>query len=192
MAKKKNSKKDSAAKTERNPFLLLAQLAERSRAEAKGLPAQVNIQPHWSGIGFSVLGHRMVAPMGEIVEMLKVPHYTRLPGVQSWVVGVANVRGRLLPLFDLEAYFGGQLSGSRQRRRVLVLEMGEMYSGLLVSEVHGMQHFPIDTFTDAVPQSLQPLQPYLSGSYAQMDMTWTVFSPFNLAKDPRFFNAAAA
>lgn len=180
------------AQTGISPFVVLAQLAESSRNEAQGLPAQVDIQPHWSGIGFSLLGQRMVAPMGEVVEMLKVPSYTRLPGVQPWVVGVANVRGRLLPLFDLEGYFGGQRTGSRQRRRVLVLEMGELYSGLMVSDVFGMQHFPIDTFTDAVPQSLHPLQRYLNGSYVQMDMTWTIFSPFNLAKDPRFFNAAAA
>lgn len=187
-----NNSHSTAAQAGNSPFVVLAELAASSRKEAQGLPAQVDIQPHWSGIGFSLLGQRMVAPMGEVVEMLKVPSYTRLPGVQPWVVGVANVRGRLLPLFDLEGFFGGQRTTSRQRRRVLVLEMGELYSGLMVSDVYGMQHFPIDTFTDAVPQSLHPLQQYLSGSYVQMDMTWTIFSPFNLAKDPRFFNAAAA
>jgi twitching motility protein PilI len=174
------------------PFALLADLARRSRAAARGLPAQVDITPHWSGIGFSLFGMRMVAPMGEVVEMLKVPGFTRLPGVQGWVHGVANVRGRLLPLFDLEAFFGGQLSGSRHRHRILVLEMGELYSGLVVSEVHGMQHFPVDTFTSAVPQRMAELSSYLAGSYVQTDMTWSVFSPHKLARDPRFFNAAAA
>ena len=173
-------------------FALLLDLANRSRGSAKGLPAQINITPHWSGIGFNLLGQRMVAPMGEVVEMLTVPSYTRLPGVQSWVQGVANVRGRLLPLFDLEAYFGGKISSSRKKQRVLVLEMGELYSGLIVSEVYGMQHFPIDTFTDTTSSAVRSLQAYLSGSYVQMDINWAVFSPFNLAKDPRFFNAAAA
>jgi twitching motility protein PilI len=134
----------------------------------------------------------MVAPMGEIVEMLKVPNYTRLPSVQPWVLGVANVRGRLLPLFDLEGFFGGRLSSTRKRHRVLILEMGELYSGLIVNEVYGMQHFPVDTFTDTIPDVAQSLRAYLSGSYVQMDMNWTVFSPFNLARDPRYFNAAAA
>jgi twitching motility protein PilI len=174
------------------PFAVLNEYAERSRSNAKGLPAQVNITPHWSGIGFNLLGQRMVAPMGEIVEILKVPGYTRLPGVHPWVAGVANVRGRLLPLFDLEGFFGGHLSHHRQRQRVLILEMGELYSGLIVNEVYGMQHFPIDTFTQSIPMTVNPLSPYLSGSYVQMDMNWVVFSPYLLAKDPRFFNAAAA
>jgi len=178
--------------TSSEPFNVLTDLARRSRAAARGLPAQVNITPHWSGIGFNLLGMRMVAPMGEVVEMLKTPSYTRLPGVHSWVAGVANVRGRLLPLFDLEAFFGGVLSGARMRHRVLALEMGELFSGLLVNEVYGMQHFPIDTFTHGVPSRAQALSPYLAGSYVQTDMTWIVFSPFKLARDPRFFNAAAA
>jgi twitching motility protein PilI len=178
--------------TQSEPFSHLVELSRRCRAAARGLPAQVNITPHWSGIGFNLLGLRMVAPMGEVVEMLKMPNSTRLPGVHSWVSGVANVRGKLLPLFDLEAFFGGVLSGARHRHRVLVLEMGELYSGLLVNEVYGMQHFPIDTFTQGVPQRAQGLAPYLAGSYVQTDMTWSVFSPYRLARDPRFFNAAAA
>ena len=48
----------------------------------------------------------MIAPMGNVVEMLPVPEATPLPGVQPWVAGLANVRGRLLPLFDLEVFFG--------------------------------------------------------------------------------------
>lgn len=175
-----------------HPFSILSDFARRSHDKAQGLPAQVNIATHWSGIGFNLLGHRMVAPMGEIVEILKVPSYTRLPGVHPWVLGVANVRGKLLPLFDLEAFFGGQLSNQKQRHRVLILEMGEMYSGLIVNEVFGMQHFPIDTFTQSVSSTVEKMGQYTNGSYVQMDMNWMVFSPYLLAKDPRFFSAAAA
>jgi twitching motility protein PilI len=50
--------------TPSEPFSHLVELARRSRAAARGLPAQVNITPHWSGIGFNLLGMRMVAPMG--------------------------------------------------------------------------------------------------------------------------------
>ena len=173
------------------PFSALVELAERSVSNAKGLPAQVNIVPHWSGIGFLLGGQRMVAPMGEVAEILKVPGSTRLPGVQTWVRGVSNVRGRLLPLIDLEAFFSGSLSRGRNRNRVLVLEMGELYSGLIVSEVYGMQHFPVDTFTDEVPDGVDTMRPFLAGSYALEDANWTVFSPFRLAQDETFFNAAA-
>lgn len=85
------------------PFEYLTELAKQVKLAAPELPAQREIRDTWSGIGFSILNHRFVAPLGEVVEMLVVPEITRLPGTQSWVMGLANVRGRLLPLFDLEA-----------------------------------------------------------------------------------------
>mgnify|MGYP000660447196 CR=1 FL=1 len=176
---------------EQAAFEALVDLARRSKRSAKDLPAQVDIKPHWSGVGFSLMGHHLVAPMGSIAEMLEVPSYTRLPGVQPWVRGVANVRGRLLPLFDMAAFFGGRLSGHRKRRRVLVLDMGEVYTGLVVDQVLGMQHFPVDAFSAAAGDIDSDLQAFASGSYQQQDgPRWTVFNPAELGGDARFANAA--
>ena len=173
------------------PFAALLDLAQRSISSAQGLPAQVDIKPHWSGIGFKLAGHRFVAPMGEVSEIMAQPPATRLPGVQSWVRGVSNVRGRLLPLIDLESFFGGTL-GVRKRRRVLALELGDLYTGLIVSEVYGMQHIPVDSFRDEVPEAINTLKPFLAGSYNHNDQVWSVFSPFKLAQNAEFFNAAAS
>lgn len=174
------------------PFEFLVQLANEIKRVEPALPAQENIKTSWSGIGFNILGQRMIAPLGEVVEMLPVPSVTKLPGVQSWVIGLANVRGRLLPLFDLEAFFGGKLSANRHRHRVLVLEMGELYAGLIVSEVYGMQYLPDDVAQTEIPDAVKHLAPYSKGAFEQDGLTWVGFSPFNLVRDPRFFNAAAA
>lgn len=175
-----------------SPFSVLLDYAKRSKQNAQGLPAQLDLKSSWSGVGFRLAGQRMVAPMGEVVEILKVPAFTRLPSVQPWVEGVANVRGRLLPLFDLEAFCGGHLAQPKQRNRVLIIEMGELYAGLIVSEVYGMQHFMVDSYTETVPEPLDALRAYISGAYEQMDWSWAKFSPYLLARDPRFFNAAVA
>lgn len=174
------------------PFATLVDIASRSVQNAKGLPAQVDIKPHWSGIGFSLGDQRLVAPMGEVAEIMVQPASTRLPGVQPWVKGVANVRGRLLPLFDLESFFGGHLTGGRKHHRVLALEQGELYSGLIVNDIFGMQHFPVDCFSNEVPEPLQPIREFLAGCYHHNGTTWTVFSPFKLARNAQFRNAAAS
>lgn len=173
-------------------FDILLDYANRSVQGARGLPAQVDIKPFWTGIGFSLAGHRLVAPMAEVAEMIVPPPATRLPGVQPWVKGVSNVRGRLLPLIDLESFFGGVTSATaRQNQRVLALELGELYTGLLVNEVYGMQHFTVDCFSHELPEGMDQLEPYLAGCYRQDDELWTVFSPYKLTKDQRFMNAAA-
>ena len=173
-------------------FQALLDLAQSSRAAAKGLPAQADIRPEWSGIGFSLMGSLFVAPIGEVSEMLEVPSYTHLPGVQPWVKGVSNVRGRLLPIFDLAQFFGDRLSGSRKQRRILILETENLYTGMMVDQVFGMQHFPMDEYSEEAGVVAESILPFVTGSYPQGEQRWSLFRPSLLAEDPRFNNAAKA
>ncbi len=181
---------DQAAQQSQQAFQTLVNLALQSRRSAKGLPAQIDITPHWSGIGFELLGRRFVAPMGEVSEMLEVPYYTRLPGVQPWVRGVANVRGRLLPVCDLAVFMGDRIHTARKQQRILVLETEELYTGLLVDQVFGMQHFPVDTFSSKLSYQHDTVQAFSDGCYLVDGVEWTVFSPAKLSADAQFLNAA--
>lgn len=177
-------------------FHALFDLAQRSRDSAQALPSQVQAQAQWSGIGFTLLGRQFVAPIGEVSELLEVPSYTHLPGVKPWVLGVANVRGRLLPLINLAGFFGGRLEAQRKHHRVLVLEAGDLYAGLVVDRSLGMQHFLVDGFRSQPDEVSEDLAPFLAGAYSQSlnddegRHDWLVFSPAKLSEDPRFANAA--
>ncbi len=177
--------------TEQTAFHVLASLAATSRQSARGLPAQVDVVPRWSGVGFSFMGFQFVTPIGQVAELLEVPPSTRLPGVHPWVVGLSNVRGRLLPLFDLAMFYGGKLAGLRKQHRVLVVETDKLYSGLLVDRAFGMQHFSVDSFAEGAEDLPESLQPYTQGSYRDASGTsWFVFNVAALVDEPRFANAA--
>lgn len=174
------------------PFEALSNLADRCRESAQGLPQKIESVPRWRGLGFMLLGERFVAPMGQIIEMMELPAHTRLPGVQPWVVGLANVRGRLLPLFDLSMFLGGHLGQQKRYHRVLLLETEELFSGLIVERALGMQHFELSQFqegdADGIPESIQP---YVSGCYVDSaSQQWNVLDFLRLAGDPRFANAS--
>ena len=175
----------------KQPFSILVDIANRSLANARGLPEQVKATDTWTGVAFTLGGQTMVAPMEEVAELMHVPGWTSMPGVKGWVKGVANVRGRLLPMIDTEAYFGGNLGLNNKSRRVIAVECDGLFVGLIVSEIIGMQHFPVDTFVKQIPKDAEPFVEYTTGAYVHEDKTWTVFSPFKLAKDRRFVNAAA-
>ncbi|SDK57583.1 chemotaxis protein CheW [Microbulbifer yueqingensis] len=177
--------------SDQSPYLALVELANRAKAQAAGLPGRQEVKPYWSGIGFSLLGHRFVAPMDEVVELLEVPPHTFIPGVQPWVRGVANVRGRLLPLFDLAMFFGGNLTSNRQRRRVLVVEHEKVYAGLIVDELHGMQHLAVEFARRAPGDLLEPFAPMISGQFVLQQDRWLVFDMLALINDFQFMDAAA-
>lgn len=174
-------------------FELLLQIDQRCRLLAADLPSQPTRQDSWSGIGFRLGENWYVAPMGEVSEVLHEPRFTQLPGVKSWVKGVANLRGRLLPIMDLSGFFsvnepGHELSVVRKQRRVLVVEHNEVFAGLMVDEVFGLQHFAQESL-GAAATSNEPMAPFIKGRF-QREQNWHVFSPFALAQSQSFMQVA--
>ncbi|MHC8403154.1 chemotaxis protein CheW [Pseudomonas sp. MDT1-17] len=174
-------------------FELLLQIDQRCRLLAADLPSQPTRQDSWSGIGFRLGEHWYVAPMGEVSEVLHEPRFTQLPGVRSWVKGVANLRGRLLPIIDLCGFFSGnepghELSAVRKQRRVLVVEHNDVFAGLMVDEVFGLQHFAQDSL-EPVDTLSGPIAPFIKGRF-QREQNWQVFSPFALAQAQSFMHVA--
>ncbi len=171
-------------------FQLLLEIDQRCRSLAAGLPQQESRQQGWSGIGFRMGERYYVAPMGEVDEILHEPRFATLPGVKPWVKGIANLRGRLLPIMDLHAFFGHELSPLRKQRRVLVIEHNDVFAGLLVDEVLGMQHFSERSLMpDSADDSDRKIAPFVQGRFLR-EQIWRVFSPRILVQSPGFMDVA--
>lgn len=169
---------------------LLHGIEQRSQAHALGLPMQEAPPESWEGVMFSVLGSRLVMPLREVVEMLPFPPVvTRVPGAQAWVRGVANIRGNLLPLIDLQSFLGGSPISPDRHSRVLVINHEEIFAGLLVERVMGMRHFLQDRCSD-FSQMDGVLGNYVRMAFEQDGEIWPVFSAYALAESPEFQFAA--
>jgi twitching motility protein PilI len=173
-------------------FIKLLEIAERSKQRAVGLPADGTATETWSGIGFTLGDQRFLAAMGEVNEVLAVPRYTHVPGVKPWMKGIANVRGRLLPITDLLAYFNRRSELQEHRRRLIVIDQAEFFAGLVVDDVLGMQHFPVQDYVADAPGVMPELLPFVQGAFRRGDNYWVVFSLSRLVEDPQFLLAANA
>lgn len=169
-------------------FDALVDVARQSLRNAADLPAQVEIRTYWSGVGFELMGERLLVPLEEVVETLELPPLTKLPGVQPWVLGVANVRGRLLPITDARYLLTGEQASDR-KKRVIVFERGDLFVGLIVDKVFGIQHFPDDELKSA---SLEhpSLKVLASGSFITEDQAWHVCTLERLLTETSFMTAS--
>ncbi|MDZ7825394.1 MAG: chemotaxis protein CheW [Gammaproteobacteria bacterium] len=120
------------------------------RAQARGatrsalpLPSQERVTRTWRGLAFNVGATRLVSALGEVLEVIAVPTLTRVR-VASWVSGVANLRGRLLPVIDLCGYLGLEATSPRREWRVLVVQDGDLFCGLMVEQSFGMLQFELE------------------------------------------------
>ncbi|MDX1341461.1 MAG: chemotaxis protein CheW [Reinekea sp.] len=176
--------------SELSPIVLLRELEARVRSTALGLPEQEEITETFSGIGFRIGAHYFVSPMSEVTELLRVPAFTRLPNVKPWVLGVSNIRGRLIPLIDLNAFFSYESSDPIRTRRILVIEQNEQTDGLVVDGVEGMQYFAADSFDETVPEIPNDLKPFVLGHFVKDRRIWSRFSMKALSDHEQFQEVA--
>ena len=169
---------------------LLQDIGRRSQVHAHNLPKQVEFLNYWEGILFTVGGDRLVAPLNEIVEILNYPtSVTMVPGTCSWVRGIANIRGNLLPIIDLQAFLGGGTTVPGRRSRVLVVQHRDVFTGLLVGDTVGMRHFDEAEKADCATTDA-PMANYVTGAFEHEGEIWPVFSMHALAASPEFLSAA--
>jgi twitching motility protein PilI len=177
--------------TSTDAMALLADIEQRCRLVAQRLPETDAAQDVWDGLVFSIAGVRVVAAMNEVSEMLpNQDRVTRVPGSRPWMIGLANVRGSLLPVIDLQAYLGGKTVVASKAARILVLRLRGLVAGLLVPSVQGMRHFNL---SDRLPDARMKgaLGAYVYEAFSVDGAIWPVFSMSALAADPEFRTASA-
>ena len=170
---------------------LLKEIEFRSKQQAAGLNQQDKLHAAWTAIGFRVGERHFLIPLSDSREVFTVPnHFTAVPKAEPWVYGIANIRGELLPIFDLQRFLFDQQSKISKRSRIMVINHPQIYSGLLVDEVFGLKHFQREPESLDVNKQIN-IASYLKGSVFQQNTHWDIFSFQKLAEDPRFLNAAA-
>ncbi len=178
--------------TANEAMALLRGLARAATACALPLPARQETVEPWRGLGFNVGSNRLVSELGQVLEVVAPPRLTPIPGVRPWVLGVANLRGRLLPVIDLCGYVGLENTAPRPQWRVLVVEDGELYCGLLVEQSFGMMQFEPQEAEEPEEASLDPsIARFVRGGFRQSARPWRVIDVRALVREPAFFDVAA-
>ncbi len=169
---------------------ILSEIQAATFQNAAQLPLKESAQPEWQGIGFQIGGTRLVSPMGEVGEILKVPKITALPGVKSWILGIANVRGRLMPIVDLHEYLNMTPTLPMAQWRVLIVEDEDLVAGLVVEQSLGIQHFLEGSFEEAGGEGLETLGPYVKGAFRHGGRVFFEMELTAILRDEKFFEVA--
>jgi twitching motility protein PilI len=181
---------DLAALVEQ-PFELLQEIERRSRAVHAGQGAGA-ATAEWVGVGFRIGEEQFVASRDEVREVLMLPDtITRVPGANRWLLGIANLRGHLLPLIDVKLLLGSGRTTLRRTTRVISVNHREVPAGLVVDEVLGFRRFMDHEFTNEAAETIVRCDRFLGGTYQRGEESWPVFNLFDLVESNMFLQAAA-
>jgi twitching motility protein PilI len=174
------------------PFELLKELEKRSRAVAAASVTEATSGKEWVGVAFRMGGETFLVAREETREVLGYPTaVTRIPGAKSWVRGLANVRGQLLPMLDLRQFLGSGASSAGRNTRVIVVNHRDIPAGLMVDEVLGFRRFEETEFNPDPPPTVIRCESYLAGAFRRGGEVWPVLNLKTLVESQSFLQAAS-
>lgn len=68
-------------------------------------------------------------------EIIRIPQLTRIPNTPTFLEGIFNLRGKVLPVFDLKKRFEMPKTERGIDSRLLILELDGMKAGIIVDDV---------------------------------------------------------
>lgn len=80
---------------------------------------------------------RFAVSLESVAEVGRVPGITRIPGGPDWLAGVANWRGRLMPVLDLRGLLGADRTPFTSSARLVVIVDDGVSAGVIVDTVEG-------------------------------------------------------
>lgn len=90
------------------------------------------------GILLRLGSSRYAVAMADVAEVAPVPGITRVPGAPPWLAGVANWRGRMLPVLDLRPLLAATTVPLASSARLVVLARGDVVAGVIAEAVPGV------------------------------------------------------
>ncbi len=174
-----------------HPFDLLLSISQRSREALQPLSTAVQA-PEAGGLLALRLGSwRLMFSLEEVSEIIPIPQITRVPGVKTWLLGIANLRGTVISIIDLHGFFERRSSTRTTSSRVVVVRSEEWGYGLLIDEVIGMRHFGEKAQISNLDDIDSDLRPYITNAFQSEKKKWLVFDANQLLKSSRFLDAAS-
>jgi purine-binding chemotaxis protein CheW len=102
-----------------------------------------------------------------VQEVCPFKELTPLPCTPSFVLGIVNVRGRIVPVIDLKKFFDLPEKGLTDLHRIILVRGSDLELGLLADDIAGLRSIPVESIR-AVPPTLQGIRAdYLKGVTAE-------------------------
>jgi len=106
------------------------------------LVSQLNMDISNQFVVFSVEDEEYGVPILSVQEIISLPNLTRIPGVPEYIPGIINLRGNIIPLYELRSKFKLETRELGDNTIVIIAQTG--------SESKRTVGFIVDTVSDVV------------------------------------------
>jgi len=116
---------------------------------------------------FHLAHERYAVETRYVREVYPLKELTPLPCTPAFVLGIVNVRGRILPVLDLKKFFDLPEKGLTDLHRIILVRGNELELGLLADVIVGVRSLPADSLQPSLPTLTGVRSDYLKGVTAE-------------------------
>jgi twitching motility protein PilI len=143
----------------------LRELERRGSARVEALRQTGAPPARRHGLLFRLADHRLLTPVNRVTGVRPLPRtLTTVPGAARWVLGIANHRGELLPIYDLRGLLLADYEGIQRRGIALVVAGERRAFGLVVDAVTGLRRTRLLASTPPDVEPPASLTPLIAGA----------------------------
>lgn len=103
-------------------------------------------------------------PIAQVQEIDRLTKITKVPKAASFIEGITNLRGEVVPVLDTRKRFDLEVKSPDDRTRLIIVDLGGVKTGLVVDSVRQVMALPHQCIS-APPDAIgtNPRQQFLSG-----------------------------
>lgn len=87
-------------------------------------------------LSFEVQKNDYALPIKYVDDIIGFQEITEVPDVESYIKGIINLRGQIIPILDMRERFQIKVVDYHARTCIIVVSLEENHVGLIVDEVH--------------------------------------------------------
>jgi purine-binding chemotaxis protein CheW len=116
---------------------------------------------------FRLAEERYALESAYVQEVQPLKDLAPLPCTPSFVVGIVNVRGRIVPVLDLKTFLELPVKGLTDLHRIILVRGDDFEVGVLADVIVGVRSIPDDTLQPSLPTLTGVRDEYLKGVTAE-------------------------
>lgn len=157
----KDTVRPAAAPDARAILRARARVLARSPSPASGAGTLLEV------LEFGLARERYAVETRHVREVQPLMQLTPLPCTPPFVLGVVNLRGRIVPVFDIRKLFDLPQQGLTDLHRVIVVHGGNLELGLLAETIVAVQTIALESLQASLPTLTGIRADYLKGVTAE-------------------------
>ena len=112
---------------------------------------------------FDLASEHYGVDISDVREIMRMQNITKVPGAVSYVEGVINLRGKVLPVLDLRKRLGLKVAEQTEESRIVVVDIADGEVGVIVDAVTEVLRVPNASIEPPSSMVAQGNSDYLRG-----------------------------